>query len=123
MRETKDEAARKTIAERWNESLVDGALAPSQIYAFARQWDRTLLTDEFWRLLSETKNRKTLSAICYALYEQGTEEDAKKLVQKDKATEDVELRQIIVNALNWIRYKHSGDTTNPGPAARPPHME
>jgi len=123
MRDSKDQAAQKLIVDEWNKSLrEDSDATPSQVYALSEQWDRKLLTNDFWQLLRQTNKRKTVSAICYVLYERGNAADAAQLMQKRKSGVDVGLQEGIQNTINYMNYRLSGDTS-PGPAAAPPRME
>ena len=117
----KDPAVQKLILDQWDSYLrEDDKPVPFQIYALT---DRSLLTGDFWKLLQQTKRKKTISAICYVLYHHGDREDAERLTQKRKSGIDVELQEIIQNAINWMNYRLSGDKTNPGPAAAPPKID
>lgn len=115
MQNSNDRTAQKLIIDEWNKSLrEDSAVTPSQVYALSEQWDRKLLSDDFWRLLRQTNNKKTISAICYVLYVHGNQDDAKRLTDSHKPETQ--------NAVNYMNYKLSDDTS-PGPAAAPPRME
>lgn len=120
LQESKDEHAHQLILDKWNDYLrEDDEAVPSQIYALVKQWDRKLLTDVFWKTLQQTKNKKTVSAIGYALYQKGNMDDLNQLINVEKQTRGCGLP----NAISWLRYRLSGDMTNPGPAAAPPRME
>lgn len=120
MKESKDETAQRLILDKWNENLAedDDAVA-SQVYALSEQWDRRLLTDDFWKTLQQTNNKKMVSAIGYSLYQQGNQDDLDRMVKIEKQTPG----RGLPNAISWLRYRLSGDKTNPGPAAAPPRME
>jgi hypothetical protein len=122
---SKDQAARRLVLDEWNKSLSeDGENIPSQLYALSRQYEQTFLTDDFWKLFEQTKNRETMSATCYVLYRHGTREDAERLEKRcDSLPKGDPFAGIMVNAINWMRYRLSGDRTNPGPAHRPPTIE
>ena len=78
---------RQLIIDEWNKSLQeDSDVTPLQIYALSEQWDRGLLTDDFWQLLSQTNKKKTVFAICYVLYEHGNMADIKQLMQNANPT-------------------------------------
>lgn len=120
MTETKDESAQQHILDEWNRSLrEDNDAVPSQIYALSEEWNRKLLTDDFWNTLQQTKNRKTVSAIGYALYRHGNQDDLNRMVK----IEEFSPGRGLPNAISWLRYRLSDDKTNPGPAAAPPHMQ
>lgn len=124
MKDSKDHTVQRLIQDEWNKRLrEDDDAAPSQVYALSEQWDRKLLTDEFWQLLKQTGKKKTMSAFAYVLYEHGDATDAERLMQKRKSGIDIESQAVIQNAINWMNYRLSGDKTNPGPAAATPRME
>lgn len=73
---------RQLIMDEWNKSLrEDNDLTPLQVYALSERWDRELLTDDFWQLLSQTSKRETVVAICYVLYERGNADDIRRLMR------------------------------------------
>lgn len=121
---SKDQASRQAILDRWNEGLAeDDDAVPSQIYSLWEDWDRSLLTDKFWRLLKKTDKKRTISAIAYVLYPHGNAEDAQRLTEKEESGIDVGLQVIIQNALNYMNWRLRGDPTDPGPAGAPPRRE
>ncbi len=126
-KKTKDPEVKKNILEKWNSSLKkDDITVPYQIYAIAYNgWDpnRSFLTEDFWKLLKQTKRKKTISAIGLVLYQYGNPEDADRLMEKRKSGIDIESQEIIQNAINHMNYRFIGDRTNPGPAAGPPRMD
>jgi len=124
MHESKNQTAQRLIVDEWNKSLrEDDEAVPSQVYTLVEQWNRNLLTDEFWQLLKQTNKKKTISAISYVLCQYGNSADTDRLMQKRKSGIDKASQGIIQNAINWMNYRLSGDKTNPGPAAAPPRME
>jgi hypothetical protein len=120
---SKDPAAQKLTLKEWNNSLIkDDNTVPYQIYALTEgPLDRSGFTDDFWKLLRQTNKKNTISAISFVLFASGDAEDINKLEEKRDSVTDPELKQIIQNAINWWKYRLSGDKTNPGPAALRPH--
>jgi hypothetical protein len=124
MKVSKDQTTRRVVLDEWNRYLRDDdSSVPSQLYALAEQWDRDLLTEDFYQLLKKTKNKKTIAAIAYAFYEHGNASDADRLLQKRKSGIDIESQQMIQNAINWMNYRLSGNNKDIYPAAFPPRIE
>ena len=120
---TKDEAARGEVLNAWNSSLREENIqTPSQICALSEEWDRNLLTDSFWRVFTQTGERKIISSICYVISRHGNKEDKIRLMAKRDALAEPELKQIVQNALNWMKYWRLDDRSLPGPAAAPPRV-
>jgi len=122
---TNDTTVKQMILEHWNHSLKnDDKVVPFQIYAISEPlWDKSFLTEDFWKLLQRTIQKKTISAISFIVYQRGDEADMKRLEQKRDSGIDFELQGIIQNAINWMNYRFRGDKTYPGPAAIGPTMD
>ncbi|MBN1868577.1 hypothetical protein JW916_14945 [Candidatus Sumerlaeota bacterium] len=125
-RESGDPQARQTLLEGWNESLrADDVTVPWQLASLlSDEWDRTLLTEDFWRLLQSTKKKKTRSAICSILLSRGESADEERLRQIAKTATDDDLRDVITRTLRYMEYRRQpSDPMNPGPATAPPIIE
>ncbi len=119
-----DQEAKQLIFADWKNSLnSNGIPVVAQLYALSEIWDRSFIGEEFWRLLRDTKEKKIISSICYVLYTHGNSKDTEQLLKKRNATIEADVQEIIQNAINWMNYKQSGDSSNPGPAAAPPRIE
>jgi hypothetical protein len=113
-------AARNTIIQAWNSSLVDKPSAAYQVGALGDEWDRDFLTDSLWGLLNETTNSNTILSFSYVIAKHGTEADATRLRAKKSALHDPALAGEVQNALNWMEYWRNHNTNDPGPAALAP---
>jgi len=121
---SRDHAAQQLVLDEWNNCLKkDGDPISAQLYALVEQWDRELLTSEFWQLLKETTNPQTLSAICVVLYNRGDKGDVERLVKKRDSGIDLHSQQIIQNGINWLKHRLKADATDPGPAAMGPRPD
>lgn len=126
LQESKDQTIQHLIVDEWNKSLTaDDDAVPAQVYTLADQWDRRLLTDQFWTTLQQTTNRKTVNAFGYVLYHHGNQDDLDHMENIEKQAHG---KRGLMNAINYMRYGlyllNGGDKkTNPGPAARPPMRE
>lgn len=119
---TTDQAAKELILNAWNHSLKEETQVPSQICSLVEKWDRNLLTDSFWQLFYQTEDRKIISAICYVISTHDNKMDEVRLKAKRDDVIDPELKEIIQNALNWMKFWRAGDPSTPGPAASPPTL-
>lgn len=121
---TTDPDAKKLILDTWKSSLVESASVPYQIGALHYQWDRGLLTDEFWSLLKDSNSVNTVSSICFAIYLRGNDDDIARLEAKETATSNIQIKQVILNALDWRKFKLNGspDPKDQGPASAPPKI-
>ena len=123
MHSSGDEKARQLILDEWNKSLEeDGQCVAAQIFALYEQWDRQLLTAPFWGLFERTNDPKTIEVVSYVLYVYGGQEDVKRLSERLKHETDSHLRRLMVDAINYMRYRLKGDKTDPGPAAIGPRF-
>lgn len=124
MKESKDPEAQQLIIDQWNKSLKDdGESVALQVYSLSDQWDRRLLTDDFWRSLGDTKCKMTMSSIAYVLYLHGNRDDLDRLKRRRASLQEGnELCGIVQNAINYMNYRLAGDFTHPGPAALGPTM-
>lgn len=114
---------KKMLIAKWDACLGETHDVPSQICALSEEaWHSELLTDRFWNLIKDTKDKKIIAAACYVIAKRGSDEDALRLSQKRDSVEDVTIKQEIENALGWRLYWRSGDKSNPGPAAAPPKL-
>ena len=124
MKKSEDQATHRLVLDEWNRCLRDDdSSVPSQVSALAEQWDRNLLTEDFYQLLKKTNNKKTIAAIAYAFYEHGNATDADQLMQIRKSGIDIESQEIVQNAINWMNYRLSGNNEDLYPAAFPPRKE
>jgi hypothetical protein len=123
-RNSTDRGVKEIIFGEWEAALTGSvAAAVAPIYALSEVWDREMLSDNFWSLLQNTKDKKTIAAITYLIYKSGDDSDQEKLVHKRDSLVDPTLRQIIRNEINWREFNKSGAKNSPGPAALRPTME
>lgn len=126
MKKTKDQEVKKLILERWNNSIKkDDISVPYQIYAIAYDgWDpnRSLLSEDFWKLLEQTKRKKAITAISFVLYQYGNREDAEILMKKQNSGIDIELQVITQRAITWMDCRLSGYKSMP-PTGRPSRLD
>lgn len=128
MQKTKNPEVKKLILENWNSYLKkDDKSVPYQIYAVIGHddpnQDRGFFTEDFWKLLEKTKNKKTISAISFVVFGCGNREDYKRLEDKKREPGiDKESHGFINRALSWMRYRFSHDKNDPGPSFGRPRM-
>ncbi len=125
-----NKAARKLILNRWDAALQETeSCVAQQIYALGGQyWDRSLLTTNFWRLLQDSTDHKTVGAMCYVLFAYGNASDRKPLEEKVRTPMPEDVRDLLNRTISHIRYKHGPKRTpqgwpDPGPNCPEPHPE
>lgn len=124
-RDSKDKVAQQLIVDQWNSRLKDdGDAVCAQIYALEENWDRTLLTTEFWCLFRQTERAHTISAMSLLFYSRGDPADMKILAGKRDSGLDLKKGRIIQNAINWFEcHRRGDDTKGREPAALSPAHE
>lgn len=114
----------KQAVDAWNDSLTNGSPQVAyQIQALGREWDEAFLSPAFWTLFDNTSDKAIVSAVCYALFNNGKDEDIERLIAKQRSSEDRRIRGIIQNAINWRKYDKGHEADDVGPAALAPHAE
>jgi len=122
-RESHDQAARQFIVGEWNRCLkVDGDAVCAQLYALIGNWDRDLLTDDFWRLFQETKNPETILAFSVLLLAHGNETDIQRMAEKLESNIDGESKNVLKRAMSYRKLKLEAPD-HPGPAQLAPSFK
>ncbi len=118
-----DPAVKQLIFDQWTKALQGPDLkVAAQIYALAMAWDRNLLTDDCWQILSQTKSAKVVAAFSYLVYRRGDRQDANRLVAKQKSEPDLKVTAPIQNALNWWEFDRSGKPLTDCPPSLSPSI-
>lgn len=104
-----DPGIKQSILDQWTNALQEPDLkVAAQIYALALAWDRSLLTEDCWRILRQTKSPTVVAAFSYLVYRRGDRQDADRLIAKEKSEADLKVTAPIQNALNWWEFDRSG---------------
>jgi hypothetical protein len=115
-----DAKAKAAILKEWNESLSDSLPSVPQICALRAEWSRELLSERFWRVFKETQDHAIIQAVCFAVYENGGGEEQSHLEARLGTIESPTGKEIVQNALNWMKFLKIKDTVPAGPASAPP---
>jgi hypothetical protein len=135
---SKSEEARQLILGEWDKSLrEDDEYLPSQLICLVVEGDREFLTNELWRLLQQSKKKRTVSAICCAIWARGNRADEGRLEKvretfvNDKRGEFAELVAQAIRAMDYRLYvkahpefeENGGPVCGPACKPAPPPME
>lgn len=119
-----EQAARQLIVDQWNKGLrEDGDRVRAQLYALSDEWDRDLLTEQFWQLFHQTANPKMISATCYILYVCGDGYAMAQLAKKLDSGIDAQSKGFVLVAMTWIGVRRAGGGAEVRPRAGCPAPE
>lgn len=111
--------ADELFQSKWDSMLIDGKTVSLQLGSL-NSLCAPRLTDSFWESAHAVKDKTTLSAYAYAIYNYGNAQDLSRAAQWRSETRDRDMQDILDNAISYLRHRLSGNPTELGPAARPP---